>query len=74
MAVTSTIPWCVDKAGTGFAKQSFTSVSRTTDAEPNPAVVPLYTGELILDTSINALWKALTPAANSWVVLTTPTA
>lgn len=74
MAASSPIPWCVDKSGNGFPKQTFTSVSRTAGAEPNTVDTPLYAGELILDTSINALWKALTTANNSWVVLTTPTA
>jgi len=73
MAVTGTVPWCVDKAGTGLTKQTFTSPSRTVDAEPNTAtILPLYAGEMVLDTTNNTIWKSLTAAGNSWVALTTP--
>lgn len=52
------------------ADKPWDSYNRTNVGEPNPAVTPQYSGEIILDTTNNNLWKAVGVAANTWVALT----
>lgn len=76
MAVTATNIWCADKSGNSpqgpLGKQAFDSPSRVVDAEPNGSITPLYAGEMVLDTTNNTLWKAVSMTNTSWVMLTTP--
>lgn len=58
---------------TGFTEdKSFCTPNRTNAGEPNGSLTPQYAGEIVLDTTGNALWVAITTANNSWVALTTP--
>lgn len=54
------------------ADKSFCSPNRTNAGEPNGSLTPAFAGEIILDTTNNCLWKAITPANDSWVAITTP--
>jgi hypothetical protein len=44
--------------------------NRTNAGEPNGSIVPQFSGEIILDTTNNNLWKAVGVANNTWVALT----
>lgn len=46
--------------------------NRTNAGEPNGSILPQYAGEIILDTTNNAYWKAMGVANNTWVALTPP--
>lgn len=50
--------------------KSFVSYNRVNAGEPNGSVTPQYAGEIVLDTTNNALWKAMGVANNTWVALT----
>jgi hypothetical protein len=50
----------------------FNSPNRTNAGEPNASLTPSYAGELVLDTTNNCLWKALSTTNTSWVALTPP--
>jgi hypothetical protein len=56
----------------GFKDQPFCSPNRNVTQEPNGVTTPQFAGEIVLDTSGNCLWKAVTTANNSWVALTPP--
>ena len=51
---------------------SYVNASRTNAGEPNGVLTPAFAGEIVLDTTDNCLWKALTLVNNSWVALTAP--
>lgn len=61
-----------DKAFAADKYPSFVNPNRTNAGEPNGTITPQFCGEIILDTTNNTIWKALTTANNSWVTLTTP--
>lgn len=46
--------------------------NRTNAGEPNGSLTPTAAGEIVLDTTNNALWKAVGITNTSWVTLTTP--
>ena len=46
------VPWC--------------SPNRSGGADPNGTVVPLYVGELYLDTGTKKVWQAMTNANTGW--------
>lgn len=50
--------------------RKYNSYNRTNAGEPNTALTPEYLGEIVLDTTNNALWKAMGPANNNWIMLT----
>lgn len=50
--------------------KSFTHPNRTNAGEPNASLTPQYAGEIVLDTTNNLLWKAITTTNTSWVALT----
>lgn len=53
--------------------KSFNFQNRTNAGEPNVTpLTPQYAGEIVLDTTNNCLWKALSTTNNSWVALTPP--
>lgn len=56
--------------GQGPTDKSFTSYNRTNAGEPNGTLTPQFSGEIVLDTTNNALWKAEGLASNTWVALT----
>lgn len=62
----------VEKGGNQPTDKPFCSNNRTNAGEPNGSLTPQFAGEIVLDTTNNALWKALGTANNTWVTLTTP--
>jgi hypothetical protein len=46
---------------------SFSSVNRIVAAPPNSATTPLYSGEVVRDSSTQLLWRALGTTNTSWV-------
>lgn len=50
--------------------RKYNSYNRTNAGEPNGSVTPEFVGEIILDTTNNALWKAMGTANNTWIMLT----
>jgi hypothetical protein len=44
--------------------------NRTNAGEPNGSITPQFSGEIVLDTTNNNLWKAVGIANNTWVALT----
>lgn len=61
----------VDKARPGQpVDQPWNSPRRTNAGEPNGILTPAYAGEIVLDTTLNALWKSVGLANNTWVALT----
>lgn len=48
----------------------FSAYNRVSAGEPNGLITPLYGGEIVLDTTQNALWEAVGTAINAWVMLT----
>lgn len=58
------LAWPVDK--------SYCYPNRSNAGEPNASLTPQYAGEIVLDTTGNCLWKAISLANNSWVALTPP--
>lgn len=61
-----------DKSGANPTDKPWTSYNRANAGEPNGSVTPQYAGEIVLDTTNNALWKAMGKANDTWVTLTTP--
>ena len=61
-----------NKAGTTPTDVPFDSANRNVGAEPNGTTVPMYAGEIVLDTANNCWWKATTLSNTSWVALTPP--
>ncbi len=57
-------------AGTTPLDKSYCHPNRTGAGEPNTGVTPEFAGEVYLDTTNNALWKAITLSNASWVMLT----
>lgn len=57
---------------TQFVDQPFCSPNRSNVGEPNGVLTPQYSGEIVLDTTNNCMWKAMTVANNSWVAITAP--
>ena len=51
---------------------SFCTHNRVNAGEPNGSIVPAYAGEIILDTTNNAYWRAMGVANNTWIALTPP--
>jgi hypothetical protein len=49
---------------------NYCSFNRSNAGEPNGVLTPQYVDEMVLDTTGNILWKALSLANNSWVALT----
>lgn len=58
--------------GGGVVDKSYNHPNRENAGEPNGSLTPEYAGEIVLDTTNNALWKAITTANDSWVAITTP--
>lgn len=52
------------------ADGSFSSVNRIVAASPNGVTTPLYSGEILRDTSTQALWQAIGLTNTSWVPTT----
>lgn len=46
--------------------------NRNNAGEPNGSLTPAFSGEIVLDTTGNCLWKAMTLSNTSWVALTPP--
>lgn len=61
-----------NSAGTTPTDKSFVHYNRTNAGEPNGSLTPEFAGEIVLDTTNNALWKAMGIANNTWVALTPP--
>lgn len=59
-----------DLSGNSPTDKSFTSFNRRNAGEPNGALTPQFCGEIVLDTTNNALWKAESTDNASWVALT----
>ena len=59
-------------AGSTPTDKSYVHYNRVNAGEPNGSVTPEFAGEIVLDTTNNALWKAMGVANNTWVALTTP--
>jgi hypothetical protein len=60
----------VNLAGTGGPLDySYASVNRTTAADPNGALTPLFSGEIVLATTPKALYQAQGEANNTWVTI-----
>jgi hypothetical protein len=56
----------------GPVDKSWCYQNRTNAGEPNGSLTPQFAGEIVLDTTNNALWKAVGTLSNTWVTLTTP--
>lgn len=52
--------------------RSYVHYSRTNAGEPNGSLTPAFAGEIVLDTTNNAVWKALGTGNTTWVALTAP--
>jgi hypothetical protein len=50
--------------------QAFKTYTRTSAGEPNSSLTPAFAGEIVLDTTGNALWYAAGISNTSWVMLT----
>lgn len=61
-----------NRAGTTPLDKSFVHPNRTNAGEPNGSLTPEFGGEIVLDTTNNCLWKAITLSNTSWVALTPP--
>lgn len=61
-----------DRSGNNPTDKSFTYQNRTNAGEPNGLLAPEFAGEIVLDTTNNALWKATSLVNTSWVALTPP--
>ena len=59
-----------DLSGNNEIDKPWTTYNRTNAGEPNGSITPQYAGEIILDTTNNALWKAMGIANTTWVALT----
>lgn len=59
-----------DLSGNSPTDEPWTTYNRTNAGEPNGSITPQYAGEIILDTTNNALWKAMGVANTTWVALT----
>jgi hypothetical protein len=59
-----------DLSGNNPLDLSFNQPNRQNAGVPNGALTPLYTGEIILDTTDHTLWKAMTLSNQSWIMLT----
>lgn len=64
------MPIVPDLSGNGPTDKSFNSYNRVNAGEPNGVLTPQYVGEIVLDTTNNALWKAEGLANNTWIALT----
>lgn len=51
----------------GGVDRAFASVNRVVAAAPNGVTTPLYSGEIIMDTSTQGLWAAIGLTNTSWV-------
>lgn len=49
-----------------------TTYNRENAGEPNGSLTPEFSGEIVLDTTNNCLWKAMDLTNDSWVALTPP--
>lgn len=54
----------------GPQDKSYSTYNRTNAGTPNGTLVPLYTGEIVLDTTNHNLWKAETLLNSGWIALT----
>lgn len=52
--------------------RKYETPNRENAGEPNGSLTPQYVGEIVLDTTNNALWYATDLSNDSWVTLTTP--
>lgn len=59
-----------DLSGNSPLDKSFCHPNRSNAGEPNGSLTPQYAGEVVLDTTNNALWKAILTTNTSWVMLT----
>ncbi len=61
-------------AGSAAKDLPFSFQSRTLAGDPNVVgpLTPQFAGEIVLDTTNHALWKATAATATSWVALTPP--
>ena len=61
----ATVP---DLAGSSIAVDySYVKHNRENAGDPNAAVTPLFSGEIILDVTSKQLWQAQDASNNSWV-------
>lgn len=61
-----------EKGGNQPLDRSYVNYTRANAGEPNGSLTPAFVGEIVLDTTNNALWKSMGVANNTWVTLTTP--
>jgi hypothetical protein len=59
-----------DRAGVTELDKPWTTFNRKNAGEPNGTLVPQYSGEIVMDTTNNVLWKAMAPTNDCWVALT----
>lgn len=59
-----------DLSGNNPTDIPYKSYNRTNAGEPNGTVTPQFAGEIVLDTTSNALWEAVNLNNNGWVMLT----
>jgi len=59
-----------DGAG-GQVDQPFNTPNRKLGAAPNGSTVPLYAGELVMDTTTGIMYKAMDMTNTGWVVTQT---
>ena len=59
-----------NRSGNSPLDVPWTTFNRKVTAEPNAATVPLYSGEIVIDTTNNVLWKAMSTTNDCWVALT----
>lgn len=59
-----------DLSGNSPIDKSFVTFNRRNAGTPNAALTPLYVGEIVLDTTNHALWKAEALTNNDWIALT----
>lgn len=56
----------------GFLDKTLDNYNRSNAGEPNSSLTPQFVGEIVLDTTNNALWRAVNLTTTGWVALTAP--
>lgn len=56
----------------GVVDRPYCTFNRKGAGEPNGSITPQFLNELYLDSTNNALWKALDATNSGWVAMTEP--
>lgn len=59
-----------DKSGNAPLDKKFSDYNRTNAGTPVGTLVPMYTNELVLDTTNRQMWRAIGTTNNDWTLVT----